>query len=220
MKYADAVVRAVRLTVRNPFAVLLVSVGVSVSLLPFFTGLVVGGVVGGVVGLWTTSLLLGFVGVGGARISAVVVEREVSLGTSYFWEGVRSGTKMALTVGIGTFGFGLGALALVTNPLDGVVGMSVAMLGVYALVAWYVLAMFSLTLWASFDRGRDIRESFADGARLILERPVSAVWLVVQTVGWTLLSALLVVAPVLLLPGFVQLVGTALVFRAADEDGA
>ena len=220
MKYADAVVRAARLTVRNPFAVLLVSVGVSVSMLPFLTGLAVAGAAGGIVGLWTTSILLGFVGVGGARISVVVVEREVSLGTSYFWEGVRSGTRMAGAVGFGTFVFGLVGLGLVSNPLDGVVGMSVAMMGVYALVAWYVLAMFSLTLWASFESERGVRESFADGARLVLKRPVAAVWLVVQTVGWTLLSILLIVAPVLLLPGFVQLVGTALISRAADENAA
>lgn len=218
MKYADAVVRAVRLTVRNPFAVLLVSVGVSVSLLPLLTGVVVGGAVGGIVGLWTTSLLLGFVGVGGARISVVVVEREVSLGTRYFWDGIRSGKKMGPAVGLGTFVFGLIALVLASNPLDGVVGLSIALVGVYLLIAWFVLAMFALTLWASFECERGVKASFTDGGRLILSRPVSAVWLVVQAIGWSLLSLLLIIAPVFVLPGFVQLIGTALVSQAANEE--
>lgn len=218
MKYAATVVRAARLTARNPFAVLLVSVSASVSMLPFLTGVFVGGAAGGIVGLWTTSILLGFVGVGGANISVILVEREVSLGTSYFWEGIRAGTKMGPIVGLGTFVFVLVAFLLASNPLDGITGMSVAMVGVYVLIAWYVLVVFSLTLWASSEERQGVRGTFVDGGRLILERPVPAVWLVVQTVGWTLLSILLFVAPVLLLPGFVQLIGTALVIRAAGED--
>jgi hypothetical protein len=218
MEYADTVVRAVRLTVRNPFAVVLVSVGASVSVLPFLTGILVAGAVGGLVGLWTTSLLLGFVGVGGARIFTVVLEREVSLGTSYFWEGIRDGTRMALAVGTGTFVVGTVAFVLALNPAEGVLGWSVALLGLYALVAWFVLTTFSLTSWAEFESPGDVRGSFVDGGRLVLEHPIAAVWLVVQAVGWTLLSILLLIAPFVLLPGFVQLVGTALVRRATASD--
>jgi hypothetical protein len=217
MKYADTVVRTTRLTVRNPFAVVLVSLAVSVSTLPFLTGAVLAGSLGGLAGLWTTSFLLGFVSVGGARIFAVVVEREVSLGTSYFWEGVRSGTRMGLAVGAGTFIVVLATILLGLNPLDGVAGMSVALVGVYALVAWFVLAMFSLTAWASMEGQLGIRDAFTEGGRLVLEEPVSAVWLVVQAVGWTLLSIPLIIAPMLLLPGFVQLLGTAIIARAASE---
>lgn len=218
MEYADTVVRAARLTVRNPFAVVLVSVGATVSVLPFLTGILMAGPAGGLVGLWTTSMLLGFVGVGGARISTVVLEREVSLGTSYFWEGIRAGPKMAATVGVGTFVVAVVALLLALNPAEGVVGLSVAMLGVYALVGWFVLATFSLTMWASFESAQGVRASFADGGRLVLEHPVAAGWLIVQAVGWSLLSIPLIVAPVVVLPGFVQLVGTALVRRAVAND--
>lgn len=218
MKYADTVVRAARLTVRNPFAVVLVSLAASVSTLPFLTGAALAGPLGGLAGLWTSSLLLGFVAVGGARISVVVVEREVSLGTSYFWEGVRSGTRMGLAVGVVTFVVALAAILLGLNPLDGVAGMSVALVGVYALVAWFVLAMFALTAWASSEPRPGVREAFVAGGRLVLEEPVSAVWLVVQAVGWALLSIPLVIAPMLLLPGFVQLLGTAIIVRAGSEE--
>ncbi|WP_146047428.1 hypothetical protein [Haloferax marisrubri] len=162
-------------------------------------------------------MLLGFVAVGGARLFVVVVEREVSLGTGYFWSGIRAGKRMAPVIGFGTFVVAFGALLLASNPLDGIAGMSVAMLGVYLLLAWYVLVMYSLTLWASSDQPVDVRDTFVGGGRLILERPVSAGWLLVQTVGWTLLSIPLFVAPVLLLPGFVQLIGTAIITRAMEE---
>ena len=47
---------------------------------------------------------------------------------------------------------------------------------------------------------------------------MAAVWLIVQAIGWTLLSIPLVFAPALLLPGFVQMLGTAIVTRAAETD--
>lgn len=217
MKYTDTVGQVVRLTVRNPFAVLLISVGFSASLLPFLTGIVVAGTVGAVVGLWTTSLLLGFIGVGGARIAVVVVEREVSLGTEHFWEGVRAGKQMGPAVGVGTFVIALFALLLSSNPFESVVGMSLALIGVYALLGWFVLSLFSLTLWASFERELGVRETFAEGGRLVLKEPMAAVWFTVQTIGWTLLSIPLIVAPVVILPGFIQLLGTAMIARAAED---
>ncbi|MFB6074780.1 MAG: hypothetical protein ABEJ89_07190 [Haloarculaceae archaeon] len=218
MKYADTVVRAVRLTVRNPFAIVLVSVATSVSLLPLFTGALVAGPLGAVVGLWTTSLLLGFVAVGGARLVSVVYERELSLGTSYFWDGIRAGTKMAPVVGVGTFLVVVLALVLLLNPFRGLLRLSVALLGVYALLAWYVLATFALAVWAASDRTAGIRSSFAGGGALVLEHPVAGVWVLVQTIGWTLLSIPLIIAPVLLLPGFAQLVNVSIARRAAETD--
>lgn len=222
MEYADTVVRSVRLAVRNPFAVVLVSVGTTVALVPLLTGVYLAGTLGAVVGLWTTAFALGFVAVGGARIAAVVYEREVSLGTSYFWEGIRSGTRVAPAIGVGTFLAALVALVLVVNPLDGVAGMSLALLGVYLLLAWYVLVTFALALWGASEGADDVdatdgvRASFAEGGRLVLEHPVAAVWVLVQSVGWTLVSIPLIIAPVLVLPGFVQLVCTGIVRRAAD----
>lgn len=218
MEYADTVMRAIRVAVRNPFAVVLVSLAASMAVLPFLTGLLVAGAVGGLVGLWTSSFMLGFVAVGGARISTVVLERQVSLGTSYFWEGMRNGTRMATAVGAGTFLVAAVALALALNPLDGVAGLSVAMFGVYAILGWFTLVVFSLTRWASFGQSLGVRASFREGGRLILERPIAAVWLVVQAVGWTLISIPLIIAPVVILPGFVQLVGTELARAAAEGD--
>lgn len=216
MQYADTVVRTVRLTVRNPFAIVLVSVAATVATVPLLTGVLVAGPLGAVVGLWTTSMLLGFVAVGCARIVTVVYEREVSLGTSYFWEGIRSGTTMAPVVGFGTFVVALVALVLALNPLQGVLGLSIALLGVYALLAWYVVATFALAMWAASDRPSGVRSSFVDGGVLVLEHPVAAVWVLVQTVGWALLSVPLIIAPGLLLPGFAQLVAVSIVRRAAD----
>lgn len=219
MEYADTVVRAVRLTVRNPFAVVLVSVATTVSVLPLLTGALLAGFFGVLVGLWTTSMMLGFVAVGCARIVTVVYEREVSLGTSYFWEGIRSGTTMAPVVGIGTFLVALVALLFALNPFRGILGLSITLIGVYVLLAWYVFATFALAMWADSDRPDDVRSSFADGGKLVLEHPVAAVWLLVQTIGWTLLSVPLIIAPVVLLPGFAQLVSVSIVRRAASTDG-
>lgn len=220
MKYAGSVVQSARVTVRNPFAVLLVSVGTTVSLLPFATGVLLAGTVGGLVGLWTTSFMLGFVAVGGARIATVTLEREVSLGTDYFWEGMRMGTRMGPVVGLGTFVAALVAIVLTSIPADGIFGMSLSLFGLYALLGWFVLATFALTLWAAFENPRDVRTAFVEGGTLILEEPVAAGWLVVQAVGWTLLAIPLIIAPVLLLPGFVQMVGTAIVREATLESSS
>ncbi|GCF14415.1 hypothetical protein Harman_23500 [Haloarcula mannanilytica] len=218
MKYADTVVKAVRVTIRNPFAVILVSIATSVSLLPFLTGIFLAGAFGGLVGLWTSSFMLGAVGVGGARIATVVLEREVSLGTSYFWEGISDGPKMAAAVGSGTFLVAALALVLAQNPLTGVPGLSVILLGAYAVVGWFTLAVFALTCWASDGDPQSVSASFRDGGRLILERPVAAVWLVVQAIGWALIMIPLIIAPAVVLPGFVLFIGTAVVQRAAETD--
>lgn len=219
MKYADTVVKSARISIRNPFAVILVSVATAVSALPFLTGILLAGAVGGFVGLWTSSLMLGAVAVGGARIMCVVYDREVSLGTSYFWEGIREGPKIAAAVGIGTFLVSAGGLLLAQNPLTGLVArLSVALIGVYAMIAWFALVVFSLTSWASADRAMGVNESFRAGGRAILERPVAAVLLVVQAIGWTLVMVPTIIAPVVVLPGFVLLVGTGIAKRADDSD--
>lgn len=211
MNYTGSVVRCTRVAVRNPFAVLLVSIGTTVSLLPFFAGVLVAGAAGGLVGLWTTSFALGFVAVGGARIATVILDREVSLGTDYFWEGIRKGRVMGPVIGIGTFVAALLLIVLSSNPFSGVVGMSVTLIGVYVLLGWFVVATFALTLWASLENPREVRAAFAEGGILILESPAAVAWLLIQAIGWTLLAVPLIIAPMLLLPGFLQLLGTAIV---------
>lgn len=217
MTYASAVVRSTRLTVRNPFAVLLVSIGVSVSVLPFVTGVLLAGGLGGLIGLWTTSFMLGFVGAGGARIMTIILEREVSLGTEYFWEGLRNATRMGPTLGVGTFAVSVIGITLLSLQGSDVVSLSLSLLGLYLLLAWFVLAIYALTLWASLENPRDVRAAFVEAVTLIFEEPVAAGWVLVQTIGWTLLSVPLIIAPVLILPGFVQLVGTEIVRTAGTE---
>lgn len=217
MKYTDVVSQVARLSIRNPFAILLISGATTVSMLPFFTGILMAGVPGGIVGLWTSSMMLGFVGVGGASISTVVLIREVSLGTSHFWEGMVDGMRMATVTGAATFAVTLVSLLVILNPFDDLLGMSIAVLGVYVMVSWFVLATFSLALWAEHETQRDVTESFTAGWLLIIEQPIAAVVLVVQTVGWTLLSLPLIIAPVLIVPGFIQLIGTAIARRAVSD---
>ena len=217
MTYASAVVRSARLTVRNPFAIVLVSLGVTVSALPFVTGVLLAGSIGGFVGLWTSSFVFGFVAAGGARLMTVILEREVSLGTDYFWSGLRDATLVGPVVGIGTFLVALVAITLLSLPGSDVLSLSLSLVGLYVLVAWFTLVIYALTLWAAFENPRDVRSAFVDGATLIFEEPASAGWVVVQTVGWTLLAIPLIIAPILVLPGFVQLVGTEIVRIAATE---
>lgn len=216
MKYAPTVTRVGRLAVRNPFAIMLISVTSSLSFLPFFCGILLAGEFGGMVGLWTTSMLLGFVAVGGAHMSNMVLEREVSLGTSYYWEGIRAGKRLAPVVGIGTFLVGFLVLVLFGNPIRGFAALSLSMLGVYLLLGWGLLTIFALTVWATADGTVSAKTAFRRGARLLLDRPLAAVWILVQAIGWTLLSIPLIIAPVLLLPGFVQMIGTAIVRRTID----
>jgi hypothetical protein len=217
MKYAGAVVRSARLTVRNPFAIVLVSVAVTISVLPFVTGVLVAGPPGGLAGLWLSSFMLGFVSAGGARLMTVILEREVSLGTDYFWEGLRSATRIGPVVGLGTFAVSVVAITLVSIPGTDVVSLAIALVGIYLLVAWFVVVMYALTLWAAFDSPRGVRAAFVDGMTLILEEPIAAGWVLVQTIGWTLLAVPLIIAPVVVLSGFVQLIATEIVRTAATE---
>jgi hypothetical protein len=217
MDYAKAVTRSVRLAVRNPYALVLVSVATTVSLLPFVTGLLIAGPVGGLAGLWFSSFLLGFTAAGGARIMTAVTERNLSLGTRYFWEGCRQATVTGPAVGVGTFLVAVVAIGLTLVPVGGLFGTSLAVFGVYLLLAWYVVVMFALPLWAALDDPLHISEAFSAGGGLILERPAAAGWLLVQTVGWSLLSVPLFVAPALLLPGFLQLVATGIVIDTAAD---
>jgi len=217
MKYADAVVRSARLTVRNPFAVVLVSVAVTVAMIPFVTGIFVGGALGALAGLWLSSFVLGFVGAGSARLMTVILEREVSLGTTYFWAGIRDAKTMGPALGLGTFLTSVVAITLLSIPGTGVPSLAIALVGAYLLAGWFVVATYALTLWAAFENPRGVRPAFVDGVTLILEEPTSAGWVLVQTFGWTLLAVPLIIAPVLVLPGFVQLVATAIVRIAANE---
>ncbi|RJT07890.1 hypothetical protein [Halococcus sp. IIIV-5B] len=217
MKYASAVVRSARLTVRNPFAVVLVSVGVTVSLLPFVTGVIVAGVLGGLVGLWLTSFMLGFVGAGGARLMTIILERESSLGTDYFWEGLRDAQRIGPAIGVGTFVVSIVAIVLLSLPGNDVISIGISLLGVYLLAAWFVVVVYALSLWAAFENARDVRSAFVDGVTLILEEPTAAGWILVQSVGWTLLMVPLIIAPVIVLPGFVQLIATEIVRIATIE---
>jgi len=217
MKYAGAVVRSARLTVRNPFAVVLVSLGVTVSMLPVATGIIVAGAPGALVGLWLSSFMLGFVAAGGARLMTVILEREVSLGTTYFWAGIRDAKTMGPAVGLGTFVASVVAITLLSVPGGDVPSLAISLFGVYVLAGWFVVATYAVTLWAAFENPRDVRTAFGDGVTLLLEEPTAAGWVLIQTVGWTLLAVPLVIAPVLVLPGFVQLVGTEIVRTAATE---
>lgn len=217
MKYAGAVVRSARLTVRNPFAVVLVSIGVAVSMLPFVSGIFLAGGLGALVGLWLTSFMLGFVAAGGARLMTVVLEREVSLGTTYFWAGIRDATTMGPVLGLGTFVVSVLSITLLSIPGGDVVSLAISLFGVYVLAAWFVVATYALTLWAAFENPRDVRAAFGDGVTLLLEEPTAAGWVLVQTAGWTLLAIPLIIAPVLVLPGFVQIVSTEIVRTAVTE---
>lgn len=219
MDYPRAVVRAVKLTVRNPIAIVLISLSTTVALLPFLAGVLLAGVIGGIVGLWTSSMLLGFVAAGGARISTVLLERNVSMGTSYFWEGIRRGRRIGPIIGVGTFLSVLVPIVLSSVPLEGVARYALVMVGVYVVLTWFVVAMYALSLWAGADGAGGTGEAFRDAGVLILERPTGWIWLLIQAAGWTLIAIPLVIAPILLLPGFVQVIGTAIVHETATANG-
>lgn len=201
--------------IRNPFGVLLVSVIMSLSILPFVTGFLLAGPAGGLVGLWTTSFLLGFLSVGGAQLMTITLEREVSLGTDHFWEGIRQGRRMGLAIGFGTFLVALVVLMTVVNPINGILGLSLMLVGFYLLLVWFTLVMFALTFWAPSRDHDNIRAPFLKGGTLILVEPTSAGWLLVQAIGWTLLSIPLIIAPMLVLPGFVLMISISIVRTAA-----
>lgn len=213
MSYRGSVAMAVRLAIRNPFGLVLVSLAFSLALTPFITSTAFPSPLTVLAGLWASSLLTGIVLIGGFSLATVVVERSLSLGTSHFWEGIRRDWQGGFVVGAGTFLVSLVTTALVVNPFDGLVGTSLGVAGAHLFAGWWLLVAFSLPWYVT---GTDLRTAFRNGALLILEQPVAAVWVVAQGLGWGFIAVVTIVTPVLLLPGFLVVLVTTVVEGAAS----
>lgn len=215
MEYRRPVELTFRNTARNPVGLVVVSVLVTATWLPLLTAalLPVGSLWVG--GLWTSCLLFGIVVVGAFRLTDVIAERGISLGTEYLWEGMCQQWRAGLIVGFGTFLAAIVGVGLFANPFRGLLGRSVQVFGVYVIVGWWAWAAFSLP-GLSGQRLRS-REAFAGGGVMLLARPGAALWLLVQTAGLTVVALATVVTPVLLLPGVTTLLVTHVVACARDN---
>lgn len=215
MEYRRSVERTFRNAARNPVGLVVVSVLVTATWLPFLTAALLPGGFVWVGGLWTSCLLFGIVAVGAFRLTDVIAERGIPLGTAYLWEGMRQQWRAGLVVGFGTFLAGIAGVGLFANPFRGLLGLSIQVSGVYVVVGWWTWAAFSLP--GLSGRRLRPREAFAGGGVLLLARPVAAIWLLVQTAGVTVVALATVVTPVLLLPGATTLLVTHVVTSARED---
>ncbi|MFC6964881.1 hypothetical protein [Halocatena marina] len=87
-----------------------------------------------IVSLWTISFVFAFVAVGGSRLCSVVLERQESLGISYFWEGIQAGKRHVLAIETETFTIGFVSRLSVSIPGTNLITLSFALVGVYILI--------------------------------------------------------------------------------------
>lgn len=197
------VAETMKLSVRNPSALLVVSLATSFSLLPFLSAVLFGIPLAQLAGLWTTCIFLGITTASGFELMTAVAQRDGSAGLSRFRRGIRNRWRDGFAIGLGTFVVALAILLLVSNPFSGVFQLSVTLFGFYISLGWWIWLAFALPVQVQNDL--DLTSALKVGGVLALNDPISVVWLTVQSVGWTLLAVLTVVTPFVLLPGFLML---------------
>lgn len=217
MKYRKPPVDAIRLGTKNAIPLVAVSALTSLAALPLATSALLAPGFGWVAGMWTTCLLWGIVLVGGFAQCVAVAERQVHTGTAALWAGIRRGWLGGLIIGVATFGLCLSAIGLVVLPYGGLRGTSLSLIAAYLVVGWVLLLAFSLPSYVR-DDDRDLRGAFASGFDRILRAPGAAVWFLLQSIGWTILSVVTLVTPFLLLPGFLMLLAVTITDAAVKAD--
>lgn len=217
MKYRRPAVDAVRLGAKNAVPLVAVSALVSLVTIPLASSALLAPDYGWLAGMWTSCLLGGIVLVGGFAQCTAIAERQMHTGTAPLRGGMRRGWRGGLVIGIVTFGLFLGAIGLMVLPYSGLRGTGLSLIAGYLVTGWFVLLAFSLPSYARGDGAQSLRGAFATGLDRILRTPGAAVWYLVQSAGWIILSVLTLVTPFLLLPGFLMLLAVTITDAAEDR---
>lgn len=200
---------AVREVVGNIVTVVVSSLLVSASLFPFLSMVVLGDPLAIVVGLWTTCLVSHVVLVVVFQEAAAIADHELPAGPSELPAVLRREWKVGAGYGLVSFVVILVAVALATNPFDGLLGRSIAVSSVYMGVIWGTLLTVTFVFHA-MERA-PIRSSLKRGGLWILSHPPVTIWILVQTAGWTLVALVTIITPFVLLPGFLAVLITHIV---------
>jgi hypothetical protein len=215
MEYRYAVGLTIKQGVRNPFSLLLVSSLFTIALFPIFVSILLGDILVLLAGMWASSIFLGILLIGGFELMVAVAERNISIGVSYFWHGIKKSWKTGVLLGVITFFVLNLSLFLIGNPRSGITGTSIRLIGLYVLVGWSLSIAFTLPIY--LKQSIDFKIAFRYGWLLILHEPFAAFWLLIQAIGWTIISILTIITPFLLLPGFLLLLSTNIVGIASES---
>ena len=206
MDYKRAIKATANGGYENLAGLIVLSLGVTLTLVPLAAAGAVGTPLAVLSGLWATCLLLGVSVVAAARYTTAVAVRGVGVD---LWPSIVPTLKdpiLGLKVGTVTFGV---SIAAVSTPLLAPDAYRSVAIGVAAflLVLWYLLVAFATP---ELGAGRGLRTALRAGGIRLIESPGSAVVFLVLTVVCVLVTGITVITMGLLLPGILSLLAVQL----------
>ncbi|WP_148414186.1 hypothetical protein [Haloferax sp. KTX1] len=198
---------------RNLVGTVVVSVLVSLSVLPLVAMLFVGSPLAVLTGLWATTLLSGVGLVVGFRFASTVAERGVSVP---IWSEVRAGVeapRTGLLLGGLTFLVVLVSIGLMTIVPAGLAPYATGV-AASALACWYLVVGFASPELAALA---PLRTALRASLARLLSAPSAVVLFTIVSLACTLVAGVTVVTVGFFLPGILCLLA-AHVTVAVDED--
>jgi hypothetical protein len=209
--------RRIKATLSDGYAnfagLIVLSLGLTLALIPLAIAGVLGTPLVVFAGLWTSCLLLGISIVVTFRFTVTVAARGVSVDLWSTTVPALRNPIPGLTLGVATFGVFLttGIVFLFTPATYRPFAVGVA---AFLLVLWYLLTAFATP---ELGTGQGVAPAVrASGVRLV-ESPELAIVFLVLTVVCTLVAGMTVVTMGLLLPGVLALLAAELVTSANGE---
>ncbi|RJT07891.1 hypothetical protein [Halococcus sp. IIIV-5B] len=204
MNARQVTVDTARNSYRNLVGTIVVSLLVSLSVLPLATMLFIGAPLAILAGLWATSLLLGVVLVGAFRFATTVAERGVPVSV---WSDVRAGIAGPRT------GFTLGAVTflvtLVSVTIVSVVPSALAPfatgVAAFLIVDWYLVVGFASP---EIAEGVPLRTAIHASFTRLLDAPSAVALFLFLSFACALVAGVTVVTIGLFLPGILCLLST------------
>ncbi|WP_336339453.1 hypothetical protein [Haloarcula brevis] len=195
------VVESLRSTLRNGYrnlvGTVVVSLLVSLSMLPLAATTTVGTVPAVLGGLWTSCLLLGITLIAGFRFATTVAERGVPIAVLPPIRATLGTPMTGLALGGLTFLITTGSLVLVSviPPAYGAFAVGIA---VTFPIEWYLLVAFSVP---ELGAGQPLSASLRTGLARLLDAPRAAAVFLTASFLFVLLAGVTVITIGLFLPG-------------------
>lgn len=213
MNYRSVIEATARNGYQNLVGTFVVSVLLSLAVLPLGLATFVQTSLVVLAGLWASCLLLGLLLIGAFGFSITVAERGVPVAVVPELRSAFDAPKLGLTVGGATFVVTLATIAAIvlTPPTFRMVGVGVAG---FLLVDWYLLVGFAAPEIAG---GESFRSALAASVNRALGAPASVALFLVLSLVCALAAGATLITVILFLPGVLCLVA-AHVTTAIDED--
>ena len=197
----------------NLAGLIVLSLGITLALVPLAVAGVIGTPLAVLGGLWTTCLLLGIGVVAACRFTTAVTARGVSID---LWPSVAPAIKnptLGLKVGVVTFGVLFAAVLVLRLAPEAYRSIAVGV-AAFLLVLWYLLVAFATPELGTSQRLVSALQ--ASGVRLVAS-PESVLAFLVLTLVCAFVTGITVITMGLFLPGLLALLAAQMASAVTDE---